>query len=75
MKNTFLRTAVAAVFILLSGTMNAQTRRPEFHFGQPAAEDFSLNAVAFDSGANAVIIADIGRSEYKNISRDNLVLL
>ncbi len=75
MKDLLLRTAGAVGLLFVFALSYAQTRRPEFHFGQPATEDFSLNSVPFDSGASAIVIADFGRSEYKNISHDNLVLL
>jgi Domain of Unknown Function with PDB structure (DUF3858)/Transglutaminase-like superfamily len=39
--------------------------KSNFKFGKIAAADFSLTAEKFDSGANAVILADIGNTSYE----------
>ena len=39
--------------------------KPEFKFGKLSPADFKLSAEAFDSGANAVVIADVGTIKFE----------
>ena len=63
MKN--LRSALI-VFILILSSVNsiiAQDKTP-VKFGKIKIEDFDVKAPSFDSGANAVVVADWGSSEF-----------
>ncbi len=50
--------------LLLSFGVSAQDKQ-EFKFGKLSPADFTLSAEAFDSGANAVVIADVGAIKFE----------
>ncbi len=60
-----------AAFLLLSQfpilTIQAQNKG-NVRFGKPRAEDFELTGVPFDSGANAIVISDIGSTVFEGSS-------
>ena len=63
MRNKRIDLCLLALFAILF-ELHAQDNS-KFKFGKITAGDFSLSAANFDSGANALIIADIGTTSYE----------
>jgi hypothetical protein len=61
------------VFIILQ-SLHAQDK-PDYKFGKITAEDFKLTAEKFDSGANALIISDIGIAKFEGNNKGNFTLI
>src|ERR1700722_12130926 len=59
-----LRILLVSFGILCLNLLWAQ-EKSDFKFGKITAANFSLNADKFDSGANALIIADIGTAKFE----------
>jgi hypothetical protein len=54
------------ILALLAGVLNLYAQdKSNVKFGKITIADFSLSAMKFDSGANAIIIADIGTTSYE----------
>jgi Domain of Unknown Function with PDB structure (DUF3858)/Transglutaminase-like superfamily len=53
------------LLILLSATGVFAQEKQEFKFGKLSPADFKLSADQFDSGANAVVIADVGTIKFE----------
>lgn len=56
---------VLCFFTLYMATVAIAQDKQEFKFGKLSTSDFSLSADKFDSGASAVIIADIGTIKFE----------
>jgi hypothetical protein len=54
---------VICLFVILF-RVEAQ-KKPAYSFGKITPADFNLNLEKFDSGANAIIISDIGRTWFE----------
>lgn len=61
--------------VLLSVCVIGQTERPVLKFGKIVPADFTVNAPVVDSNANAVILSDIGSSEFEGNNRGWFSLL
>lgn len=59
--NSLIRSVVFVIILALSNKSSAQ-EKPGFKFGKVTAEDFAVKVPAYDSGAHAIIIGDLGRS-------------
>src|ERR1051326_3912399 len=64
---------VSALFLTL--TEFAQKSQPKFKFGDVKPEDFEPKVYDIDSSANAVILADIGNSEFEGNSKGDFSLI
>ena len=61
---TKIPTLFAVYIIVTLGSLCAQDKTG-YKFGKITAADFNLTAEKFDSGANAVIISDIGSTKFE----------
>ena len=63
-----------AVGVLGIISLNAQDKT-DYKFGKITAADFKLSADKFDSGANALIIADIGAAKFEGNNKGSFTLI
>jgi hypothetical protein len=63
-----------AVFAMATTVVLAQGKS-DYKFGKVTEADFSLSAEKFDSGANAVIIADIGSTKFEGNNKGTFTLI
>jgi Domain of Unknown Function with PDB structure (DUF3858)/Transglutaminase-like superfamily len=63
-----------AIGILLVYALRAQDKA-DFKFGKITLADFSLSADKFDSGANALIIADIGTAKFEGNNKGSFTMI
>lgn len=60
-------------FLLIQGITYSQ-QLPDFKFGKISAADFSIRTYAIDTGAHAVVIADIGATQVKGNDKNSVSL-
>jgi len=65
---------LAFFYALCLQSVNAQDKS-DYKFGKITASDFNLPVAKFDSGANAVIIADIGNTSFEGNNRGSFTLI
>ncbi len=65
---------IAVWMILVIQNLSAQDK-PSYKFGKITAEDFKLTAEKFDSGANAVIISDVGVAKFEGNNKASFTLV
>lgn len=63
-----IRILLVSFGILCFNLLRAQ-EKSDFKFGKITAADFNLSADKFDSGANAIIIADIGTAKFEGSNK------
>ena len=73
MKIKRLLFAILSLF-LLQNNLSAQDKL-NIKFGKIAPEDFDLSKYKYDSGASAVIIADVGNTSFEGNSKGNFTLI
>jgi hypothetical protein len=61
---TLKRNLILALCLLANIFLHAQDKSPA-KFGKISPADFNIKAPAYDTGASAVVVADIGRSEFE----------
>ena len=64
----------ALIVILHFHSLKAQ-EKSNYKFGKLSPADFNLEAAKFDSGANAVIIADIGSTSFEGNNKGFFTLV
>ena len=65
---------IALWMILVIQSLSAQDK-PDYKFGKITAEDFKLTAEKFDSGANALIISDVGVAKFEGNDKASFTLV
>ncbi len=65
---------IALWMILVIQSLSAQDK-PGYKFGKITAEDFKLTAEKFDSGANALIISDVGVAKFEGNDKASFTLV
>jgi len=71
-----IKRSILSIFIgiLCLNLLQAQDKA-EYKFGKITAADFNLSADKFDSGANALIIADIGTAKFEGNNKGYFTLI
>jgi hypothetical protein len=62
-------------FLLFTFSVPAQKNRSKFKFGEVKVEDFEPKVYDIDSDANAIVLADIGSSDFKGNSKGDFSLM
>jgi len=73
MKKLFLSFSEVIIFLFFSMPVSAQ-EKPKIKFGKISVGDFAKKVYSLDSNANAIVIADLGKSEFIGDPKSGLTL-